>query len=77
VGSLRKVVDINWWMLPAVVLILWRAWIEGELWLYFTLVTMGGLGGILLMRRGVSKRDQLHGPHHDAQGGHEQEETRK
>jgi hypothetical protein len=41
----------NWWMLPAVVLIAWRAWAGGELWLYGPALVGGLILGVWLSRR--------------------------
>jgi hypothetical protein len=41
----------NWWMLPAVVLIAWRAWAGGELWLYGSALVGGLIVGVWLNRR--------------------------
>lgn len=41
----------NWWMLPAVVLIVWRAWAGGRLWLYGPALVVGMIAGVWLKRR--------------------------
>lgn len=39
-----RLIQPNWWMLPAVVFVVWRAIDEGRFWLYLPI----GLAGIIL-----------------------------
>ena len=50
---------INWWMVPAMLLIVWRAWVTGQFLWYLPVIVGGIVLGVWLNRRDTNtERDK-------------------
>ncbi len=49
---------INWWMVPAMLLVVWRAWASGQFLWYLPLIIGGLLLGIWLNRRDANREQE-------------------
>jgi hypothetical protein len=54
----RRLIDFNWWMLPAFILVVWRAIASGEIWIYVPAILLGVLLAVWLNVRAAKKDDK-------------------